>query len=69
MANEFDPTEPVGHKWTLTALWKYLASEVRKLKLKVTAIFSKLCLGEVTRSPERVASDRGGKMTSLIFFS
>ena len=30
-SNEFDPTEPVGHKWTLTALWKYLASEVRKL--------------------------------------
>jgi len=32
-ANEFDPTEPVGHKWTLTALWKYLASESKSLDL------------------------------------
>ena len=30
MDNTFDPTEPVGHKWTLTALWKYLAAEVRR---------------------------------------
>ena len=47
MANEFDPTEPVGHKWTLTALWKYLASEVRKLKLQgVTTLFSELFQSE-----------------------
>merc|ERR550532_3841256 len=26
ISNMFDPTEPEGHKWTLTALWKYLAS-------------------------------------------
>ena len=27
--NNSDPTEPEGHKWTLTALWKYLSSEIK----------------------------------------
>ena len=27
--NNEDPTEPEGHKWTLTALWKYLSSEIK----------------------------------------
>lgn len=30
IANTWDPTEPEGHKWTLTALWKYLAMEMKR---------------------------------------
>jgi len=32
IANTFDPLEPEGHKWTLTALWKYLSHEVKDHK-------------------------------------
>ena len=66
-ANEFDPTEPVGHKWTLTALWKYLASEVRPLMWAI-AIFCEPCLEQVPRSLGRVASDRRGKLSGFFSF-
>ena len=32
ISNTFDPLEPEGHKWTLTALWKYLSHEVKTYK-------------------------------------
>ena len=39
ISNMFDPTEPEGHKWTLTALWKYLAS--LGVEVSITPVLTK----------------------------
>ena len=40
--NNFDPTEPEGHKWTLTALWKYMSMEIRHKGLSLFSIWQRI---------------------------